>query len=693
MTAMAAREGAPEPPWDEGCLVTPLIGGYETMSAMVEDLESAMSHAPGNPANPQGHVYIADWRLDPLRDLSTNNPWGTSRWSENDAANIDQTAVGLILRLMNNGIRVRILLWYLITAAKALAGFREHINGHYYLARLIREECSRLNALDLGIVGLDLRVTDLGAQLPTASHHQKMVVIRVGPVNVAYCGGVDWAFTRRDAPDAIPYLSDPADPTRPPPQFLGGDWQSGTGMPGFLVDPVDPTHHWPHANDVNYAVTKDIGRPGQPPSDLPGVYGDTYQVWHDQHLRLEGPVVQMLEEQFRERWWDFGQAYELAGAYSTQHWTNQQVLFSSGAAINQGEIVELPAASPAPAVPGAGSFVQMWRTIPLRRRRRGPFDRGEFTVMAGISHACEQAEELIWIFDQYFWSRPLARLLNHRIRSDPHKRLCVIVVLPPYADSQQLHAHHLRKLALDDLTAGLASTESPGQFDRVGVFNLWDHSRNRGIYCHAKVQTYDRDLLVCGSANLNRRSFTCDTELDCAILDAGVVNRHQRRLWKTLFPVVPWPAIDFEQPGWGKLFLKAFRDAASEIRSYVEPDPWRLTSAEITAIPEGARVRVSPPKLPNGVAREQDYVVDYLARAQAEVPGVVSTADIVFEGQSETSRAGGPWPGILDPTSLRADVEMATCGGAGVAGRLDEIVFLIEACVDENGDFPYRAPP
>ena len=239
-------------------------------------------------------------------------------------------------------------------------------------------------------------------------------------------------------------------------------------------------------------------------------------------------------------------------------------------------MVDLPDTVAAAPPAGASSPVQMWRTIPWRNARTGPpFQRAEFTVMAGISNAVQHSEHLIWIFDQYFWSMPLARQLNFELT---HKLdLHVIVILPPYADTQPKIAHHARADALDALCKGVRG--------KVGVFNLWDHrgSPQRGIYCHAKVQTYDGGLLVCGSANMNRRSFLCDSELDCAVADEDVVKSHQQALWSLLFADVTsatgqWPkdVSTLDASGSGEAFFTAFTAAAQDPLSYLCPDPWEL---------------------------------------------------------------------------------------------------------------------
>ena len=233
-TYMAKRLGNYNP-WDENCKVIPLIGGYEALSAMRESLEAAISEAK---QGKKGYVYIADFRLDPLRDLSDDNPWIIQNrpWNESDSAKKDQTVLGFILRLMQAGINVRILLWLPIRAS-IIVGLGPHISDHVYIAEVVSKECERLSkndpsAKDRGIVALDMRV----ASPLTSTHHQKMMVIRVGDVNVAYCGGVDLAFTRRDTPDeSHRYIYDPNATLDDllvlmesnPPQFLGGTGNQG----------------------------------------------------------------------------------------------------------------------------------------------------------------------------------------------------------------------------------------------------------------------------------------------------------------------------------------------------------------------------------------------------------------------------------------------------------------------------------
>lgn len=565
---MAARAAQGANPWDEACAVTVLAGGFAAMTAMRQTFEQVITDALASaaPAGDRGHVYVCGWRLNPLRDLSTNvESWPLVFTDAPTAqAALDGSAIGMLFRLMQAGVRVRVLVWYPTLIQTPGAG-AAHVEDHLFLAQLVHAESQRLDTAfnlndPIGIVGLDARTAEGSI---AGTHHQKMVVVR-GPNgnDVAFCGGVDMAYTRRDAPqgDASGHA------TVPGTGFGKGDWQTGDALRTLtLADPLP-------AGVIGYDSMHGIERPThRQASDLPTeVYGVTKQIWHDQHLVLRGPIVRTLEDQFAERWSDSARFYDLSNPARA---FGGQVVFSSAKAIVAGDVVALPLSQPAtPAPAGSASAVQMWRTIPWRNARtRPPFRRAEFTAMAGISHATTQAKNLIWFFDQYFWSVPYARQLNAVLKRPDRADLRVILILPPFADGNEAWIHAARKRALDALTDGVRN--------KVGVYNLWHPVDGRGIYCHAKVEMYDGGLLVCGSVNLNRRSFLCDSELACAVADETVVAQHQQELWTMLFegvaaPAGTWPAIDLEADQQGPAFFAAFDAAARSTGAFLVPDPW-----------------------------------------------------------------------------------------------------------------------
>jgi phosphatidylserine/phosphatidylglycerophosphate/cardiolipin synthase-like enzyme len=583
-TAVAARNGQGLEPWDANCSVKPIIGGYAAMVEIRTVLEQAISDAQATGKNPGdadlGHVYIAGWRLNAQRDLSDN----VVRWPPaQPTVPADQTALGLIFRLLQAGVRVRVLVW-LPTWIETPGAGHAHVEDHYFSAEAIAAEVTRLEGQfpalaagdPLGVMALDARTAEGSV---AGTHHQKMMVISgLNGNDVAFVGGVDLGFTRRDAPasDGTGNAATAAD------GWNAGDWQSGDGIPQWKGNPgVWP----PQAHGVEYSALNGVSLPEHPPqdSDLPktdkdtgkDIYGSLNQIWHDQHLELRGPIVQTLESQFAERWSDSApdKLFDLSSKGNT---FGGQVIFSSSRAIKNGDIVSLPLPTAAASPAGANVSVQMLRTIPWRdARSRQPFTRGEFTAMSGISHAMSQTQNLIWIFDQYFWSVPLARQINAHLQAATGVH--VIVLLPPYADTKPSIIHQARKSALDALVAGSVGS-------RIAVYDLWDPRGNgRGVYCHAKVQIYDGSLMICGSANLNRRSFLCDSEIACGVLDETTVLNHQRALWKLLFHAVPsprgdWPGVDLNQPGTGATFFQKFTAAAQDPAAGIHQDPWQSST-------------------------------------------------------------------------------------------------------------------
>jgi phosphatidylserine/phosphatidylglycerophosphate/cardiolipin synthase-like enzyme len=54
--------------------------------------------------------------------------------------------------------------------------------------------------------------------------------------------------------------------------------------------------------------------------------------------------------------------------------------------------------------------------------------------------------------------------------------------------------------------------------DRVAVYDL-ENDRSTPIYVHAKVCLIDDVFMIVGSDNVNRRSWTHDSEISCAVID------------------------------------------------------------------------------------------------------------------------------------------------------------------------------
>jgi phosphatidylserine/phosphatidylglycerophosphate/cardiolipin synthase-like enzyme len=624
-TAMAARAQDPDNyPWDAGSRVTPLIGGFAALSAMRDAFEAAIAEAGASalPPGQRGYVYIADWLLTPLRDLSEDNPWGGAAWALPAVATRDQTAIGLIARMMSAGINVRILVWMPTTVQGVKVS--QHARQHWHLARMVQELNAALKNqgglwanVDCGVVALDLRT----APVTAVSLHQKMCVVRVGAVNVGFCGGVDLAYTRRDF-------------RRPANSITGlGDWQSGLATPAV-------SGNWPKAaapaagyplllRAVNNDVIEDeLGQ---------DAYGVSRR-WHDQHLKVEGPIVTSLEAQFDERWRVPGRPFLFDS--NANYGFDDQVQFTSAAAF-QGQAIQPLAVTPCD--PAGSAVVQLWRTIPVdnRRRNRAPFGRGEFTVMAGIANAVQQATQLITIWDQYFWSEPLSRLLAAQVNGNAGLR--VLIVLPPYGSNDPPSELWYRSRALQTLWTEL----KPAARDRVRVLNLWSVPLNIGVYVHAKVQTYDDCLLVCGSANMNRRSFTLDMELDLAVAHKPDVWYHLANLAHMLAGQ-PWLDSDY---GWLQRFWTYVTTPANVSQATVL-DPFFCDLAQIRRA------------TPNGLAYAPD------------------------RGYTPES--------VIEPTSVNSAVEnpdlIAFNNAPGTRGRLDQIVWFLESCHDQKGVFTFRYP-
>jgi phosphatidylserine/phosphatidylglycerophosphate/cardiolipin synthase-like enzyme len=251
--------------------------------------------------------------------------------------------------------------------------------------------------------------------------------------------------------------------------------------------------------------------------------------WHDAALELRGPVVADLLTCFTERWDD---------PHPLDRRTPYRMLVQRAARMPR-HPQPLPETFPPP--PPAGPHaVQVLRTYGNKRPGYPFAPRGERSVARAYGKAFGCARSLIYLEDQYLWSEEATRGLAKALADRPELHLVAVVPRYPDADGRlsgppnrigQLRALRLLREAAPD---------------RVGVFDL-ENAAGTPIYVHAKVCIIDDVWLACGSDNVNRRSWTNDSELTCAVID-------------------PTPADPTADPAPAKRELDAPRDLARTLR-------------------------------------------------------------------------------------------------------------------------------
>jgi phosphatidylserine/phosphatidylglycerophosphate/cardiolipin synthase-like enzyme len=254
--------------------------------------------------------------------------------------------------------------------------------------------------------------------------------------------------------------------------------------------------------DLCHGRRDDDAHGGDPqPEDLDDSYGER-PPWHDIQVMVRGPAVGDLDHTFRERWNDTTPPEGRRGPIRAA---------LSRAADQPASRDMLPDAVADP--PPAGNVaVQVLRTYPAMRRGYPFAPEGERSIVRAYRKALERARSLIYVEDQYLWSSDVASLFAEAMERAPTLKL--IVVVPRIPDRNGPLSGPPHRLAQLELVERL---DTFGR-DRFGIFDL-ENEQGTPIYVHAKTVIVDDTWAAVGSDNLNRRSWTHDSELSCAILD------------------------------------------------------------------------------------------------------------------------------------------------------------------------------
>ncbi len=292
--------------------------------------------------------------------------------------------------------------------------------------------------------------------------------------------------------------------------------------------------------------------------------------WHDAALELRGPVVGDLLRTFVERWDD---------RHPLDRRTPYRMIVQRLARMPR-HPRSLPDEFPDP--PPAGPHaVQVLRTYAYKHPGYPFAPKGERSIARAYGKAFGNARNLIYLEDQYLWSELIAQGIHEALERSP--RLRVIIVVPRYPEADgalrgpPARFGQLRAVRMLRRTAP----------NRVGIYNL-ENSAGSPIYVHSKICVVDDVWLTCGSDNFNRRSWTCDSELACAVLDSTLADRQlvaegARRL-----------ARDLRLEVWSE-HLGRPRRALARFDPLTSFDLWQRTAAELDAWYAGGSNGERPP--------------------------------------------------------------------------------------------------
>ncbi len=260
--------------------------------------------------------------------------------------------------------------------------------------------------------------------------------------------------------------------------------------------------------DLCHGRSDDEQHHGDPQAEkLDKAYG-ARPPWHDIQAEVRGPAVADLMETFRERWDD---RTPLEHRSSPLGWLRVGVRRSPMAPS------PLPTLGPPPP-PVGHHAVQVLRTYPIKRAAYPFAPEGERSVARMYGKSLARARSLIYVEDQYFWSEEIAALYEEALRRAPDLRL--IVVVPRHPDRNGALSGPANRLGQLSMMNGLAKVAG----ERVAMYDL-ENEKGDAIYVHAKAVVIDDVLAMIGSDNMNRRSWTHDSELSIAILDEELDGR------------------------------------------------------------------------------------------------------------------------------------------------------------------------
>ena len=214
---------------------------------------------------------------------------------------------------------------------------------------------------------------------------------------------------------------------------------------------------------------------------------DTHSAYHDTHVRVEGPAAHEILQKFIKRW-----DYHPAAKSKPLKGRNE----------------------PKPKEVKTGDF-HYAKAVGTYNDPSGK-DRDRSLKNAYLE-ILRNAEKYVYIEDQYLVNLDVARELNKRIK-DPNF-VCLVIVTQDCAETTDiLIPFRRRSMFWKELTSGASQAVQ----DKIGLFIIDEVGGKKNGWhpgVHAKTLIVDDEIAIIGSANVNQRSFTQDSETSLIIFD------------------------------------------------------------------------------------------------------------------------------------------------------------------------------
>lgn len=267
----------------------------------------------------------------------------------------------------------------------------------------------------------------------------------------------------------------------------GTDWEAVVSSADFFLARWDDPQHRPENADRPKGPTHDFG------------------------FKVKGPAVRDIGLTFADRWND----------QASSHLTSPKITTTLDTGLLDTAVT-----------PVGSHSVQVLRTYHRRQKKKGKgyswSDVGEFTVWASYINAIKQAQQYIYIEDQYLYplgDPPFIYGGNGREREtdfvfqlgEALKRgVDVIALVPSRNNSIVKHYENQQRRRATEYLHNI-STASPG----AGRFVVVTHRLGDvDTTIHSKVMLVDDEFALAGSANICQRSIAFITEMHLGVLDA-----------------------------------------------------------------------------------------------------------------------------------------------------------------------------